>query len=139
MTKYELLVSYRRLAIEIDTLEKQSNFLNGFIGGPRPVHAVALTGMPRGTNNPEAAMIQREENDDVIYKLERKCAEIRELLGKFEVIMEEIPDKWDELIIRDYYALRMTDKQIGKRLNFSQSTVWKRRSNVIEQLKQEYI
>ena len=84
-------------------------------------------------------MIQREENDDVIYKLERKCAEIRELLGKFEVIMEEIPDKWDELIIRDYYALRMTDKQIGKRLNFSQSTVWKRRSNVIEQLKKEYI
>ena len=38
MTKYELLVSYRLLAIEIDTLEKQSNFLNGFIGGPRPVH-----------------------------------------------------------------------------------------------------
>ena len=68
------------------------------------------------------------------HLLDRKGQEF-----KAELIMEEIPDKWDELIIRDYYALRMTDKQIGKRLNFSQSTVWKRRSNVIEQLKKEYI
>ena len=40
MTKRELLESYRLLVIEINSLEKQSAFLNQYIGGPRPVRAV---------------------------------------------------------------------------------------------------
>ena len=47
MTKRELLENYRMLVIEIDTLERQSKFLNQFIGGPRPLHGMQLTGMPR--------------------------------------------------------------------------------------------
>ena len=70
MTKRELLENYRMLVIEIDTLERQSKFLNQFIGGPRPIHAVQLTGMPRGTNDPEAAMLQRADTDDVLDKIE---------------------------------------------------------------------
>lgn len=134
MTKKELLEKYRQLVISIETLEKQSNFLNQFIGGPRPVRSPKLTGMPRGTNDPEAAILQRADYDDAIYIIEKKCAELRELVVEFEKIMEEIPDEWDVIIVRDYYALGMTDKQIARRLSFSESTVWKRRTNAVNSL-----
>ena len=58
MTKRELLENYRLLVIEIESLERQSKFLNQFIGGPRPIRAVQLTGMPHGTNDPEAAAME---------------------------------------------------------------------------------
>ena len=47
MTKRELLENYRVLVMKIKTLEKQSAFLNQYIGGPRPLRGVQLTGMPR--------------------------------------------------------------------------------------------
>ena len=83
MTKRELLENYRSLVREIDLLEKQSAFLNQYVGGPRPVRSVQLTGMPRGTNEPEAALMQRADYDDAIYELERKSEELRELLNEF--------------------------------------------------------
>jgi len=135
MTKRELLENYRLLVIEIETLDKQSRFLNQYIGGPRPVRSVQLTGMPRGTNDPEAAILQQQDSgDDVIYVIEKKCARLRDMVRDFERIMDTIPDKWDVIIIRDYYALGMTDLQIAKMLSFSHSTVWKRRTNVINNL-----
>jgi hypothetical protein len=103
MTKRELLENYRLLVIEIETLDKQSKFLNQYIGGPRPLRAVQLTGMPRGTNNPEAAILQQQDDgEDAIFAIEKKCAELREMVLDFERIMEAIPDKLDQLIIRDY-------------------------------------
>ena len=135
MTKRELLENYRSLVREIDLLEKQSAFLNQYIGGPKPVRAVQLTGMPRGTNNPEAALLQQQDSgDDAIFAIEQKCAELRELVLDFERIMESIPDKLDQLIIRDYYALGMTDPQIAKKFSMDHSTVWKRRTTVIKGL-----
>ena len=44
----EILTDYRLIVMEIETLERQSKFLNKYIGGPRPVRSVQLTGMPRG-------------------------------------------------------------------------------------------
>ena len=134
MTKKELLEKYRQLVISIETLEKQSNFLNQFIGGPRPVRSPQLTGMPRGTNDPEAAMLQRADYDDAIYIIEGKCVELRELVAEFEKIMGDIKDEWDAIIIRDYYALGMTDKQIARRIGFDHTTVWKRRTAVVKEL-----
>ena len=134
MTKKELLEKYRQLVISIETLEKQSNFLNQFIGGPRPVRSPQLTGMPRGTNDPEAAMLQRADYDDAIYIIERKCVELRELVAEFEKIMGDIKDDWNAIIIRDYYALGMTDKQIARRIGFDYTTVWKRRTAVVKDL-----
>ena len=139
MTKKELLENYRLLVIEIDTLDKQSRFLNQYIGGPRPVHAVQLTGMPRGTNDPEAALLQRQDCDDAIFAIEKKCAELRELVRDFESIMEQIPDKMDAIIIRDYYALGMTDLQIARKLCFSHSAIWKRRTSVVNGLDGETV
>lgn len=134
MTKRELLESYRLLVIEINSLEKQSAFLNQYIGGPRPVRSVQLTGMPRGTNNPEAAMMQRADCDDAIFTLERKCEELRELLSEFEKVIEAVSDQYDRIILRDYYALGWTDKRIGEEIGFDKSTVWKRRTKAISEL-----
>jgi len=131
MTKRELLENYRLLVIEINTLERQSKFLNQFIGGPRPLRAVQLTGMPRGTNDPEAAILQRQDADDALFALERKSEELRNMLSEFERIIEAIPDQYDRLIIRNYYALGYTDKRIGEEIGFDKSTVWKRRNRVI--------
>lgn len=135
MTKRELLECYRLLVIEIETIERQSKFLNQFIGGPRPVHAIQLTGMPRGTNDPEAAMLQRADTDEVLDKLEKKCAELRELVGEFEVIMDGIKDRRLQVIVRDYYALGWTDERIGDQLEITRQHVNRLRTAYIEELK----
>ena len=131
MTKRELLENYRSLAKEIDLLEKQSAFLNQYVGGPRPVRSVRLTGMPRGTNEPEAAMMQRADYDDAIYELERKSEELRALLNEFNAILDSIEDVEDRNILRAYYALNWTDKQIGEWLGYDTSTIWRKRRKLI--------
>lgn len=134
MTKRELLENYRMLVIEIDTLERQSKFLSQFIGGPRPVHAIQLTGMPRGTNDPEAAMLQRADTDEVLDKLEKKCAELRELVGEFEVIMDGIKDRRLQIIIRDYYALGLSEERTGEHVGLSRQHVNRLRTAYLEGL-----
>ena len=134
MTKRELLETYRSLVREIDLLEKQSAFLNQYVGGPRPVRSVQLTGMPRGTNEPEAALLQRADYDDAIYELERKSEELRELLNEFNVILDAIDDVDDRNILRAYYALNWTDERIGNWLNYDKSTIWRRRNQLMNEL-----
>jgi len=134
MTKRELLENYRMLVIEIDTLERQSKFLNQFVGGPRPVHAVQLTGMPRGTNDPEAALLQREDTDDVLDKIEDRCRELRPLLDEFERIMDAIEDRRLQIIIRDYYALGWSEERTGEHVGLSRQHVNRLRAAYLEGL-----
>ena len=134
MTKRELLENYRDVVIEIETLERQSKFLNQFIGGPRPVHAVQLTGMPRGTNEPEAALMQRVDTDEVLDKIEAKCAELREMVDQFEAIMDAIDDRRLRIIVRNYYALGWTDERIGEQLELSRQHVNRLRTAYLEGL-----
>ena len=134
MTKRELLENYRSLVREIDLLDKQSAFLNHYVGGPRPVRSVQLTGMPRGTNEPEAALMQRADYDDAIYELERKSEELRELLNEFNAILDAIDDVDDRNILRAYYALNWTDERIGNWLNYDKSTIWRRRNQLMNEL-----
>ena len=135
MTKRELLENYRMLVIEIDTLERQSKFLNQFIGGPRPLHGVQLTGMPRGTNDPEAAILQREDTDDVLDKIEERCRELRPLLDEFERIMNAIEDRRLRIIIRDYYALGWSEERTGEHVGLSRQHVNRLRTAYLEGLK----
>ena len=134
MTKRELLESYRYIVIEIETLERCSKFLNQFIGGPRPVHAVQLTGMPRGTNDPEAAMIQRTDTDEVLEKIEAKYAELTNMVNEFEMIMDAIDDPRLRIIVRNYYALGWTEERIGEQLELSRQHVNRLRTAYIESL-----
>lgn len=135
MTKRELLENYRMLVIEIDTLERQSKFLNQFIGGPRPVHSIKLTGMPRGTNDPEAAILQREDTDEVLDKIEARCQELRPLLDEFERIMDDIKDRRLQIIIRDYYALGWSEEKTGEHVGLSRQHVNRLRTQYIDELK----
>ena len=135
MNKRELLENYRDIVIEIETLERQSKFLNQFIGGPKPVHAVQLTGMPRGTNDPEAAMLQRADTDDVLDKIEQKMAELQGMVASFEVIMDRIEDRRLRIIVRNYYALGWTDERIAEQLELSRQHVNRLRTAYIESLK----
>ena len=134
MKKRELLENYRDIVIEIETLERQSKFLNQFIGGPRPVHGTVLTGMPRGTNDPEAAILQRDDDAEVINKIEAKCAELREMVDEFEHIMDAIDDRRLRIIVRNYYALGWTDDRIGRQLELTQQHVNRLRTAYIESL-----
>ena len=134
MTKRELLENYRDIVIEIETLERQSKFLNQFIGGPRPIHAVQLTGMPRGTNDPEAAALQRADTDEVLEKIEAKCAELRDLVDAFELIMDTIDDRRLRIIVRNYYALGWTDEKIAEQLELSRQHVNRLRTAYVEGL-----
>ena len=134
MTKRELLENYRDIVIEIETLERQSKFLNQFIGGPRPVHGTVLTGMPRGTNDPEAAILQLGDDAEVINKIEAKCAELREMVDEFEKIMDTIDDRRLRIIVRNYYALGWTDERIGEQLELSRQHVNKLRTAYIDNL-----
>ena len=134
MTKRELLENYRMLVIEIDTLERQSRFLTQFIGGPRPVRSPQLTGMPRGTNEPEAAILQREDTDEVLDKIEQRCRELRPLLEEFEKIMDTIEDRRLQIIIRDYYALGWSEERTGEHVGLSRQHVNRLRTAYIEEV-----
>ena len=134
MTKRELLENYRDIVIEIETLERQSKFLNQFIGGPRPVHGVQLTGMPRGTNDPEAALLQRSDTDEVINKIEEKCSALRSMVDSFEQIMDKIDDRRLRIIVRNYYALGWTDEKIAVQLDLSRQHVNRLRMAYIDAL-----
>lgn len=134
MTRRELLENYRDIVIEIETLERQSRFLNQFIGGPKPLHGVTLTGMPRGTNEPEAALLQRTDTDEVLDKIEAKCRELRMMVEDFENIMDRIEDRRLRIIVRNYYALGWSDEAIGNQLDLSRQHINRLRLAFIEGL-----
>ena len=110
----EILMDYRLIVMEIETLERQSKFLNKYIGGPKPVRSPQLTGMPRGTNEPEAAMMQQVEEDDPLFRLEELSEELRGMVAEFESIVNKISDRRLFVIVRNYYGLGWTDEKIAE-------------------------
>ena len=110
----EILTDYRLIVMEIETLERQSKFLNKYIGGPRPVRSPQLTGMPRGTNEPEAAMLQQVEEDDPLYRIEELIHDLKDMLAEFENIVNRIKDRRLFIIVRNYYGLGWTDERIAE-------------------------
>ena len=136
MTNKEVLIRYRYVQSEIDSIERTLDRI-GTIGGPSPLRSLELTGMPRGTNNPEAAIMQRADYDEVVKKLIDRTTELRGLMMRFEVILERIEDDRERIILRDYYANCMTDEQIAeKSFNppLSQTTVNDIRNAALEKI-----
>ena len=112
--KQEILTDYRLIVMEIETLERQSKFLNKYMDGPGPLRGVQLTGMPRGTNDPEAAMLQQIEEDDPVYHIEELSKELGRMVLEFEQIVNEIKDRRLFIIVRNYYGLGWTDEKIAE-------------------------
>ena len=130
----EILTDYRLIVMEIETLERQSKFLNKYIGGPRPVRSPQLTGMPRGTNEPEAAMLQQVEEDDPLYRIEELIHDLKDMLAEFENIVNRIKDRRLFIIVRNYYGLGWTDKRIAEHIELSQQHVNKLRNDYFNSL-----
>ena len=130
----EILTDYRLIVMEIETLERQSKFLNKYIGGPRPVRSPQLTGMPRGTNDPEAAMLQRVDDDDPLMHIEKLADDLRGMMLEFEAIVNRITDRRLFIIVRNYYALGWTDERIAESMETSRQTVQKARSDYFNSL-----
>jgi hypothetical protein len=130
----EILTDYRLIVMEIETLERQSKFLNKYIGGPRPVRSPQLTGMPRGTNDPEAAMLQRVDDDDPLMHIEKLADDLRGMMLEFEAIVNRITDRRLFIIVRNYYALGWTDERIAESMETSRQTVQKVRSDYFNSL-----
>ena len=131
--KQAILTDYRLIVMELETLERQSKFLNKYIGGPKPLHGVQLTGMPRGTNDPEAAMLQQKD-DDPIYHIEELSKELGRMVMDFEAIVNEIKDRRLFIIVRNYYALGWKDEKIAENMDLSRRTVQKIRSDYFNSL-----
>ena len=98
------------------------------------MRSVRLTGMPRGTNDPEAALLQRADTDEVLDKIETKCAELRDMVDAFEIIMDGIVDRRLRIIVRNYYALGWTDERIAEQLELSRQHVNRLRTAYIDGL-----
>ena len=135
MTKRELLENYRNLVIDINMMEQRLSFLSKYIGGPQPVRSVQPTGMPRGTNEPEAALMQQVDTDgDILDKIEQRMCETRRLTARFEIILEEILDRRLRNIIQAYYGLGHTEEKIAEEMGLSQTHVNRLRKEYIEKI-----
>jgi len=130
----EILTDYRMIVIEIKTLERQSKFLNQYIGGPQPVRSPQLTGMPRGTNDPTAAMMQTIEEDDPLFRIEQLSKDLREKAIEFETILDKVQNRRLQIIVRNYYALGWTDERIAEEIGMSRQTVQNDRTNYFNSL-----
>ena len=135
MTKRELLENYRNMVIDINMMEQRLTFLSKYIGGPRPVRSPQLTGMPHGTNEPEAALMQQQDTDsEILDKIEQRMVETRRLTARFEVILEEIADRRLRNIIQAYYGLGHSEETIAEEIGMSQTHVNRLRKEYIDKI-----
>lgn len=135
MTKRELLENYRNLVIDVNMMEQRLSFLSKYIGGPKPVRSVQLTGMPHGTNDPEAAILQQQDTDsELLMKIRQRMDETYQLTASFEVVLEEIDDRRLRNIIQAYYGLGHSEEQIGVEIGISRQHVNRLRTAYIENL-----
>jgi len=137
MTKRELLENYREIVIDIEGMEKRIEFLSKYIGGPRPVRSPQLTGMPRGTNNPEAAMLQREDTDvdRIVQKISTQMETSRQLMNYFEKILDETErteGKRMKNIIQYYYGLGYSEDKVAEKEDISQTHVNRLRNDYLK-------
>jgi DNA-directed RNA polymerase specialized sigma subunit len=135
MTNRELLENYRNLVIDISMMEQRLSFLSKYIGGPKPLHGVQLTGMPHGTNDPEAALLQQQDTDsEILEKIEQRMDETRRLTARFEVILESIDDRRTRNIVQAYYGLGHSEEKIAEEVGLSRQHVNRLRTAYIDGL-----
>ncbi len=130
MNAKELLVSCRDIVRDLKSINHQISFW-GSIGGPRELKAHVLTGMPKGTNRPDAAENQQADRYGKVLLEKRQDAE--DLLLQFEQLLDTVPDRTDRAILRYYYGSRLTDEKIAEEIGLSDKTVRERRKKVVIQ------
>lgn len=135
--KQEVLVNYREITITLERLDMEVEKLSktGFIGGPRPLRGVQLTGMPRGTNDPEAAMIQMNDLEaEILESIREKQAVQYEMMREARSIIDAIADPRLQNIVAFYYIHGMTDEAIAEKESLSQTHVNRLRTDFFNSL-----
>ncbi len=79
MKKAEKVQRCRQLVEEIKRMEKEIPGLRRLEEGPAGIFSAWPTGMPRGTNNPIMALLQRMDINEVIDRIEKYCLELEEI------------------------------------------------------------
>lgn len=120
MKPAEVLLRYRWLQLEAETLIQQAERVQR-IGAPTGVAGQALSGMPHGTNDAEAARGQLF--DGYIAQLRRKATELSKVCGAFESTLELLQSDRERVICRMYYGLGLTDAAIGKKLHLEERSI----------------
>lgn len=140
MGKREILEAYRSTVLEINTLKRQCDYINRIVGGPSPITGYKLTGMPRGTNDPEAAMIQRNDYDTdikdmaILRRWREKVLELTAMIEQCEEVLESVEDQRARTILRNYYALGWPDDRIAGVMNYSRPRITQLRLEAIANL-----
>ncbi len=128
MTPRQLCEACRFAVREMAAIEQQILRI-GTIGGPKGYGSTAMTGMPRGTNRPDAAQNQRVDAYEKIL-LDKK-QEAVELLMQFEQMLTGVKDGTDRAILRYYYGAGWTDERIAEQMELTDRTVRGRRKKVV--------
>lgn len=92
----------------------------------------ALTGMPRGTNDPEAS--RRQQYDGLIEKLLKLRAKNVEIVVRCETVLEKIKDQKSRTICRYYYVEGESDYTISQIMEIDRTTVWEKRNAALNYL-----
>jgi len=142
--KQEILMNYREITITLERLDMEVEKLSraGFIGGPREVRSPQITGMPRGTNDPEAAIIQKNDiEEEILASIREKQAVQYEMMLEARRIVDAIKDPRLQNIIAYYYLYGWTDERIAEiydrddgRKPMARQTVQKIRSDYFNSL-----
>lgn len=130
MKRSEMLERYRDIVLEINGIEKQMDFIMSI--GPSDVRSINLTGMPHGTNDPQASAGQHY--DKYAEKLLAKREMLYDMMDECERIMEELTEPRERDIIRRYYFIGWTDQAISQALNLERSSVTKIRNDTLARL-----
>jgi len=135
--KQEVLVNYREITITLERLDMEVEKLSrsGFIGGPRPVRSPQLTGMPRGTNDPEAAMVQMNDmEEEILESIREKQVVQYEMMREARRIVDGIEDPRLQNIVAYYYLHGWTDEAIAEKETLSQTHVNRLRTEFFNSL-----
>lgn len=128
-------MNYREITITLERLDMEIAKLTGFIGGPRPVRSPQITGMPRGTNDPEAAMIQRNDiEEEILQSIREKQAVQYEMMREARRIVDAIADPRLQNIVAYYYLHGWTDEAIAEKETLSQTHVNRLRTDFFNSL-----
>ncbi len=124
MNAKEMMAACRYAVREISAIEQKILRL-GSIGGPRAVKGHAPTGMPRGTNRPDAAQNQKIEGyEQTLFEKRQKAVD---LLMQLEELLDQVMDMTDRAILRYYYGAGWTDVKIAEEMGLTDRCVRGRR------------
>lgn len=69
----------RQLIEAIRQIENEHGYLQRLEAGPAEIFSAWPTGMPRGTNDPIMALLQRVDVNEAIDRIEAYCRELDEI------------------------------------------------------------